>query len=645
MTSKPQLLKHRIELGMHHHRVGQIDAAVAEYRRALAIEPGDPEALQLLGTAELQLGKAQDAAHTLERAARALDHPAILGSLAQAYFTLGRFADAHDTFCKASKLDPRHVGFQIGMASTLAMQGKLAQAETALRGIVEHHPREIRAWFNLGHALRDQHKAADALVCYSKVTELDPQFADGHNNLGTALHTLYRFDDAEKAYRACLALAPDHAQARLNLASVTIDAGKFADAETVCREIVSRAPDNPFGHTLLGVALSCQGRIRGALSCHHKAAQLAPNDAKAAQALAGALATAGDIDAALSEFARALTLDPQSFTVRPARAGALLAAGRFAQGWDDYLHRPASKEIKSKHAQLNPTRSLPAELLGATLLLLGEQGLGDELFFLRFAPVLRAAGAAMTYRGSGKLKSVLDRVDCLSLVLEESSVPPPTDAVMLIGDLPHALNEYATRGRSERGALAATARSETPPPLALTPHATRLEAIRERLRKVGNPPYLGVSWRGGISPRDQTGADWSLFKSIDLDALANALRPFPGSVVALQRYPNAAEIEHFSQILGTTMHDFSTVNEDLEDMLALLALIDEYVGVSNTNMHLRAGLGKHARVLVPQPADWRWMATGNSSPWFPGFSVYRQSDDGDWNEALAALGRDLHAHR
>jgi hypothetical protein len=78
-------------------------------------------------------------------------------------------------------------------------------------------------------------------------------------------------------------------------------------------------------------------------------------------------------------------------------------------------------------------------------------------------------------------------------------------------------------------------------------------------------------------------------------------------------------------------------------MLALLALIDDYIGVSNTNMHLRAGVGKTARVLVPCPAEWRWMAKGNRSPWFPGFSIYRQENNGDWSNALAQLAADLGA--
>ena len=110
----------------------------------------------------------------------------------------------------------------------------------------------------------------------------------------------------------------------------------------------------------------------------------------------------------------------------------------------------------------------------------------------------------------------------------------------------------------------------------------------------------------------------------------------------MQRKPGAGEIESLSGHIGREVHDFSDLNNDLEGMLAVLALIHEYVGVSNTNMHLRAAAGKTARVLVPRPGEWRWMAGGASSPWFPGFSVYRQSLDGSWDAALEGLRKDLH---
>ena len=111
---------------------------------------------------------------------------------------------------------------------------------------------------------------------------------------------------------------------------------------------------------------------------------------------------------------------------------------------------------------------------------------------------------------------------------------------------------------------------------------------------------------------------WVLYKEIGIAPFAAALRDAPGTFIALQRNPQPGEIESLAKSLGRPVHDFSDLNEDLEGMLALLALLDDYIGVSNTNTHLRAGVGKTARVLVPSPPDWRWMMNhARTSPWFP----------------------------
>ena len=165
--------------------------------------------------------------------------------------------------------------------------------------------------------------------------------------------------------------------------------------------------------------------------------------------------------------------------------------------------------------------------------------------------------------------------------------------------------------------------------------------MKKRLTALGPPPYLGLTWRAGIAPEQQRGTDWVLHKAVPLEVLCRAVRDVEGTLIDLQRNPERAELERLSALAGKPVHDFTALNEDLEGMLALLALLDDYIGVSNTNMHLRAGAGRSARVLVPNPPEWRWMAAGDESPWFPGFRIYRQSLDGGWSDAVERLRDDL----
>ena len=134
-----------------------------------------------------------------------------------------------------------------------------------------------------------------------------------------------------------------------------------------------------------------------------------------------------------------------------------------------------------------------------------------------------------------------------------------------------------------------------------------------------------------------------MFKNAPLDRLATALGAAPGTMIALQRAPEPGELDRLAAALGRPVHDLTALNDDLEAMLALVAALDDYVAVSNTNVHLRAAVGRASRVLVPNPPEFRWMAEGRESLWFPGTTVYRQETDQDWTLALADLASDLRA--
>ncbi|MGZ5098025.1 MAG: hypothetical protein ACXWG9_09145, partial [Usitatibacter sp.] len=125
---------------------------------------------------------------------------------------------------------------------------------------------------------------------------------------------------------------------------------------------------------------------------------------------------------------------------------------------------------------------------------------------------------------------------------------------------------------------------------------------------------------------------------VPADRLFACLAPLGGTVVALQRRIEDGELPAASRTLGREVHDFSGANDDLEDALALVSILDRHIAVSNTNMHLAQAAGATADVLVPFPPEWRWRIEGDS-PWFPGFRVHRQTREGDWSAALAALAR------
>lgn len=644
-----------LEAGRRAHEAGDLAAAIDAFHAALRARADDPKTRYLLGNVLLQAGQAEAALPHLEAAAaRQRNHPAVIGSLAQVYFELARYSEAENLFRKASRIEPRAAFLQIGLANALAMQKKFAEAETLLKRVLAREPDIAHAWLNLGNVARDQSRLEQAAAHYREALRRDARLADAYNNLGSVLHALLRFEQAEQAFRDCLAIDPGSLLARSNLASVLIDLGRFREAEALGRELVNDAPASADAHAMLASALGQQGRLAEALPHHREAACLAPQITRYVTTYAAALCELGEADAGLREFGPVLRRESDVPAIVQLVTPVLLANGFFAEGWRRHTLRQAFLQIQPLLTRLNLQQTLPGELRGKHVGVLCEQGLGDELFFLRFMPQLKARGARITYCTSPKLGSILRRAADIDQVITDVKQFPATDWNIVVGDLPHALcaSEPAPLAAlappGENSLLGAFPWTQAPyaplppPSLAIAPLADALDAMRARLAQAGPPPYLGITWRGGTAPEQQRGAEWKLFKEIPIARLAQALKAWPGTLLALQRLPAVGELDALQRAVERSVADFTAVNDDLEQMLALLALIDEYVGVSNTNVHLRALVGKTTRVLVPCPAEWRWMAAG-ASPWFAGSSVYRQTPDSRWDEALNALRRDLAA--
>lgn len=642
------------EAGRRAHESGDLAGARAAYQTALHQRPDDPKLLYLLGNVHLDAGDAQAALTCLKAAAaRERNHPAVIGSLAQAYFELGDYTEAENQFRKATRLDPRTPQLQIGLANALAVQRKFGDAETLLKRVLSRHPDAAYAWMNLGNVARDQLRLDEAAAHYREALRCDQNLVDARNNLGSVLHTLLRFEEAEQTYRACLAIDPGFLLARSNLASVLIDLGRFDQAEAHARELLAQAPDSADAHATLGAAVGSQGRLTEALPHYRQAAALAPDVPRHISAYAAALCELGDIDPGLRLFGRLLKQWNEPLETVQMVTLILLANGFFAEGFSRYRLRQSFLRIQSLFTRLDLQQALPGDLRGKHLGIVGEQGLGDELFFLRFVPRLKTRGVRVTYCCNPKLASILRRATDIDHVVTNVEHLPPTDINLLACDLPDALDALRGETLGQADTSDASLLSEfpwrrgtyaplPPPSLTITPLAAAIDAMRARLAEAGPPPYLGITWRGGTAPEQQRGVEWKLFKEVPIAQLAQALSAWPGTLIALQRLPAAGELAALQSALGRRVADFTAVNEDLEQMLALMSLIDEYVGVSNTNVHLRALVNQPTRVLVPCPAEWRWMAAG-ASPWFPGSCVYRQTPDSRWDDALGALRRDLMA--
>ncbi len=558
---------------------GRLDEAARLCERVLSLQPMHAPALGLAGVIALHRG---DAAGALRRLSLAVTiaprNPGHQFNLGEALSANGRFQDAIEAYRRALKLDTRNARAHAGIAFALQALGDSVGALAAFSRAADLDRRSPDIQTNLGAALQQAGRTDEAIAVLRRAVSLARGSADAQFNLGTALAAKGDLDGARQAYEAALHATPTHVRALNNLGRVF-------------EELADRV---------------------SALHQYTRATEIAPDFAEAWYNRANMLKELGQYREAIAGFDRALHLKPDYPDALKNRGLVCLTLGAFLAGWRDYRARalpPADADA--------PAEPLPADLTDQRILLLREQGVGDELFFLRFAPRLAARGAQVCAVVDPRLAGMIERSGTFAGVLKPGEASGAFDRRLFMADLPFLLGHAHPE--------------DCPRALPLAPTTASSARMRTRLEAAGPAPWIAVTWQAGVPGN---------MRKVPPALLGRSLAGKPGTVVLVQRKPAAEDVASLTAALGHQAADLTDVNDDLEDMLALMALADFYVSVSNTNVHLRASAGRPTHVLVPHPPEWRWLAEGRS-PWFSDCPTYREAPSHDWTDALARLARDL----
>lgn len=608
-------------LGCIYKDTKRYDEAVASFTRSLELQPRYPSAAFNFALAIYEQGNKQHTIGALEQVlAIAPRHVGALSLLGDIYAGIGKLDQAARCYRDVIAAAPDDRSAPIRLGELLLSQSRYAEAESLLKTQLGHDPHNVTLLLLHGNALMQMNAPARAIETFDRLLALEPAHAAALNNRGIALAATGDLDGAILSLQQARDIDPAWADPYSNLARILNNQHRYDEAAELCRKAIALKPTFAEAHINLSMTLFNSGDYRGAEDSARRALELKNQHPIAWYNLGNAQQGQAKFTEAEHAFRQCLSLAPENADAVFNLAIVELALGKYATGWRNYFRRPRFLETKVSLTPITPGMNLS----GKRILIVKSQGIGDELFFLRFVPQIKAQGAWIAYHSNQKIASILARSPAIGLIIEDEKIT--VDYTFAVDDLPLLVD----MDRHEK----------IPAPLTLTPVPKLVDEQRNALAALGPPPYFALTWRAGKN--EILGHKYRfLTKEIHLEQLASVLRMLPGTLLALQRNPHPNEIERLAQLVGRPIHDLSPLNEDLERMLALLVLISDYIGVSNTNMHLLAGLYKTARVLVPCPPDWRWMAEGDASPWFPGFSVYRQASDGDWSSALTRLSRDL----
>ncbi len=592
---------------------GRYAAAAGAYRAALARRGNWPEAWTNLGIVLAAAGQKAAAIAAQRMALRhAPGEPVLQCNLGNVLHQAGRWNEAAEAYRAALARHPTDAVLQFNLGNALAAAGDVGGAAEAYARAVAADPGFAAAQFGLGVARQAQGRLTEAEVAYEAAA--GPAGDEAQLNLGNVRLAQGRVAAAIAAYRALLARRPDHAAAWCNLGAAWHAAGRF-DAAIVCtRQALALNPAYADAHSNLGNALAIQGEFAAAVAAYRAAIEAHPDFAAAWANLGATLRDLGRLDEAEHALRTALELAPGSAEAVFNLGLVLLTAGRFATGW-------ALHEARWRTGTM-PPRGFPQKQWqgeapdGRTILVHAEQGLGDTLQFVRYAPLLAARGARVVLEVPAPLVRLLANLPDIAAIIPEGAALPAFDLHCPMMSLPLA---FATTLETI--------------PAAPYLHADPMRTARWRDRLPVDGRKIGLVWAGSPRVGEPRAHHADRRRSIPLAGFA-PLAGMPGlRFVSLQK--DAAADPAAASALG--LIEMMDEVADFADTAALVATLDLVIAVDTSVAHLAAAMGKPVWLLSRFDGCWRWLAGRTDSPWYPSLRLFRQDRPGEWAPVIARV--------
>lgn len=524
--------------------------------------------------------------------------------------------------------DPAHVAAHTLLGALYGQEGDIDRAFTHFTEAVRLAPESEEANIGLGNVFRLRGSLEAAAASYRRALAAEANSPVAHYSLGLVLRQAGQFGAAAEHLRRAFTLSPDLADAAAECAHCQIRVGAYEAAIAVLMEALEAHPTAAELHAALGLAHQKAHQPQLALACYEKARSLGASGAELFNNLGYVLRELGRLPEAISCYDQAIALQPDFPLARFYRALARLLTGDYVRGWPEYETRLISED--------NPRRPDPFErwagepLTGRTILVWGEQGLGDEIMFASCIPEIVEASGRCVIECSAKLETLFRRSFPRARVYAaqpDRSVPVPIKAEAIdcevpIGSLPLYLRRSAEAFPRHQGYLKADPEC--------------VARWRDRLSSLGAGLKVGVSWQGGSH------LSRSPLRSIPLPQWLPILGTEGARFVSLQYGDAAPALDEFASRHGTRIAHWQEAIEDYDETAALVSALDLVISVQTAIVHLAGALGRRAWVMVSYCPEWRYGFAGENMPWYPSVRMFRQPSFGEWQPVIAAVAREFH---
>ncbi|HEY1313568.1 MAG TPA: tetratricopeptide repeat protein [Steroidobacteraceae bacterium] len=491
------------------------------------------------------------------------------------------------------------------------VNGALAQAEKSYKAALDHDPDNFEVLHRLGVLSHQRGRLSQALRFLAAAVKRNAGSAEVLSNHGLVLHALGRTDEAIASYEAALEKEPDNIDVLNKIGIALLDAGRPQEALTAFDRTLARAPRHVDALGNRGNAFLKLNRPEQAISCYDTLRWIEGDTARLLTNRAHALRRLDRPEEALADLHKAVALDPNYAEAQFELGIVQLTLGDFDRGWAAYERRWATAVFASHRRDFkSPLWTGEQSLNGRTILLHGEQGLGDTIQFARYAAPVARLGATVILEVEPELAALMAGVEGPTRVIARGDKLAPFDLHCPLMSLPRACKTSATNIPMDVPYIKI-------PEVKLASSTKRLPARR---------PLVGVCWAGRRSHHNDAN------RSIALARFAPLFETEDVEFISLQRDVGAGDralLRNRGNVLdiGDELRDFA-------DTAALISQLNLVVAVDTAVAHLAGALAKPLALLLPFAADFRWLRVRADSPWYPSATLFRQPRFDDWESVI-----------
>jgi tetratricopeptide (TPR) repeat protein len=459
-----------------------------------------------------------------------------------------------------------------------------------------------------------------ALRRYAAGVALAPQDADIAALHGVALRSTARLRDAQQELIRAIALDHTRADSYTQLAQTYRMASDRPQAATAFLAAAQLKPHDAIAWRDAAESLRLADRVVDGLNAAQHAATLAPSDASIANTTALLLHRANRMRDALALCERARRVDPHDLHLALTHGMLCRSLGHYDAGWELYERRLELPAFTQRPYPPTTPRWDGAPLAGRTVLVRAEQGLGDQIHFLRWACLLRQRGAAQVIvQAAPSLVRLVRSAPNIDVVVA-SDRPAPLHAVHVdYASLPHLLRS-GTNMRAD-----------------LVPYLTHADCDAGSAAilpaRVAGRIRLGIVWGGSPLQEDNR------FRSVPLAKLLAAIAHPHVDIVVLQQGAARAQLDALDATHRASLIDAAPHCADMADTACVAASCDVVLSMCTSVAHLAGALGLPTWLMLGTPAEWRWGVEGETSDLYPTMRLFRQQQPGDWTGVFNSLRR------